>query len=269
MNEREIAIDVGEAIGHPDTGFFVRTPHRAGRKWPRWSLRPYLSDYPNLSHRWDHGGPFTMDHVREMATFINATHKQVSPGVLVFEVEDGGIRYMVSIVSPDEGKGNVSRWLDSLPTSDVIAFPEVTDLKLAQMLHRRGFVLAAGSEDDAHEDDWLPVHVRGTEVQAPIDVSKSRQWEQISEEDTQDRVLMGRPAKIPRHIRRQLERESGLPYMAEGSIVVPCNLCDEPMFLGPRQQEHRESGRLEACMMCLVQSGVDPDLIQFRHAGGK
>jgi hypothetical protein len=156
-------ITVDEAVGDPDTGYFFTTPDRPLRKWPVWSLRFHLEPYPNMCRAFDLGTLYSSveERASESLDFFSSTHKAVGPGVMVLQVEQDGIAFYPSVLSLLFQQGHVSRWLDSLDQQARIVFPEVIDLKFAQMLHRRGFELIAIAEDDAHPDDWLPCHVRG------------------------------------------------------------------------------------------------------------
>lgn len=76
-----------------------------------------------------------------------------------YAIEDGDGAIYIPIVMMDErGKGNCSRFLDSLPTNRTIKFPNVISAQLRGALERRGY-------REIHEwavefEDWVPVWVR-------------------------------------------------------------------------------------------------------------
>ena len=62
-------------------------------------------------------------------------------GVRGYTVEADGALYIPVIVAEDPGRGDVGRYLDSLPRDRVVRVPTVTSDVLEGMLRRRGFVL--------------------------------------------------------------------------------------------------------------------------------
>lgn len=154
-------VDIEWADGDPKTGVIIKVnPTRPDRVWPNWSIRPHLNDYPLMAQRFDNGGPITDASAKEAASFFAKTHVHVGHGVYVMEVKENNVRFFPSVYSEFARQGHFARWLDSLDPADAIGFPEVVDIRLAQILHRRGFQLVAINDDDAAENDWLPVHFR-------------------------------------------------------------------------------------------------------------
>jgi hypothetical protein len=101
----------------------------------------------------------------------------------------------------------------------------------------------------------------------------SKAWDEISPEtlsEYEGQILMCKPVDhgMNRQQRRALERESGAPYKAVGSIEADCMLCGERMYIGPRQQEWRNDETLECCYKCCFKGGITPDSPNIRHAGG-
>lgn len=79
-------------------------------------------------------------------------------GIDGYVVEVGGEFYIPVIMAKRPGRGDCSRWLDSLPTDRTIKVPGVMSARLRGMLERRGFVV---------EHEWaemfqemVAVHVR-------------------------------------------------------------------------------------------------------------
>lgn len=66
---------------------------------------------------------------------------ELAPGVRGYTVEEGEDIYIPLIISKDKGKGNVGRYLDSLPRDKNIKVPNVMNPLLARMLFRRGYVV--------------------------------------------------------------------------------------------------------------------------------
>lgn len=65
--------------------------------------------------------------------------KELGPGVMGYElVAEDAIQFIV-VEAVNDGNGDVSRWLDSLPTDRTYRIPAVMTPKLAEMLARRGW----------------------------------------------------------------------------------------------------------------------------------
>jgi hypothetical protein len=74
---------------------------------------------------------------------------EIFPGVFGAIVERGNYIFINVIWSATENKGNVGRYLDSLPKDKIIIFPSVVSKKLEGMLLRRGYINNRGS------DQWI------------------------------------------------------------------------------------------------------------------
>jgi hypothetical protein len=64
----------------------------------------------------------------------------IAEGVIGYTEEHDGALYVPVIYSTEPGRGNVSRYLDSLPRDRRVVVPCVISSTLAGMLVRRGFV---------------------------------------------------------------------------------------------------------------------------------
>jgi hypothetical protein len=84
--------------------------------------------------------------------------QMLAPGVRGYSVETSRGLYIPVIISVDESKGNVGRYLDSLPTDRRVVVPNVMNSLLAEMLERRGFTRAR--EFSKEFDEWMTIHER-------------------------------------------------------------------------------------------------------------
>lgn len=81
--------------------------------------------------------------------------EQVAPGVIGYLVEhDDGSLYVPLIAAVDEGRGDVGRFLDSLPTDRRVVVPNVLNDILAGMLKRRGFKNRMEMDEDGPVAVW-------------------------------------------------------------------------------------------------------------------
>lgn len=67
--------------------------------------------------------------------------EDLAPGVWGYTVRTDAALYVPLLLAECEGSGAVGRYLDALPTSETIRFPNVISRRLAGMLRRRGFRL--------------------------------------------------------------------------------------------------------------------------------
>ena len=70
----------------------------------------------------------------------------LAPGVRGYAIEKNGFAYIPMILADSEGRGDVGRFLDSLPLAVKVA--NVTSPRLRGMLERRGFQMAIEEECD-------------------------------------------------------------------------------------------------------------------------
>lgn len=80
---------------------------------------------------------------------------QLAPGVIGYEEVRGGDLYVPLIAAVDEGRGDVGRYLDSLPRDRRVVVPNVLNDILAGMLKRRGFKLRTEIDDDGPVAVWV------------------------------------------------------------------------------------------------------------------
>ncbi len=79
----------------------------------------------------------------------------VGEGVRGYTVEYDGALYIPVILADVPGRGDVGRYLDSLPHDRIIRVPTVTSDILEGMLRRRGFVLIRETAPDGeHVEVW-------------------------------------------------------------------------------------------------------------------
>ena len=76
----------------------------------------------------------------------------LAPGVEGYLVAHKGVVHYPLVLATHEGNGDVSRWLDSLPTTLTLKFPCVLSVKLQGMLMRRGFVPVTEWVDEIEEE---------------------------------------------------------------------------------------------------------------------
>ena len=76
-------------------------------------------------------------------TFMPGEEPEVAPGVraMVFDTPNG--IYIPVIIADRPGRGDVARYLDSLPATRRVVFPTVISARLRAMLERRGFELTS------------------------------------------------------------------------------------------------------------------------------
>jgi hypothetical protein len=67
--------------------------------------------------------------------------EELAPGVRGAAVRTAAALYVPLVIADVEGRGDVGRYLDGLPTSETLRFPNVISTRLAGMLARRGFRL--------------------------------------------------------------------------------------------------------------------------------
>jgi len=83
----------------------------------------------------------------------------LGPGVFGYSVETPDGLYIPIVQAERPGKGDVGRWLDSLPTDRRIVFASVYSSRLAGMLERRGWAFVV--EHDPRTDEDVPCWERG------------------------------------------------------------------------------------------------------------
>jgi len=96
-----------------------------------------------------------MAYTQEGTPILPGLEPEIVPGVkgMAFDTPEGV--YIPLIAAVNEGDGRVSAFLDALPRTRRIVFPNVLNPRLVAMLERRGFVHA---RDGGH-----PVMERGHE----------------------------------------------------------------------------------------------------------
>lgn len=104
------------------------------------------------------GAKVTITHWSKVGEAIQPGQEpEIAPGVhgVAFDMTDG--IYIPLLRAAKEGNGDVSRFLDSLPTMRRIVFPNVTNGKLRLMLQRRGFRAAWDPECECEIMERLPL----------------------------------------------------------------------------------------------------------------
>ena len=82
----------------------------------------------------------------------------LAPGVRVYAIKHDGAIYIPFIAADTPGNGDVSRFLDSLPTDVTIRVPCVINRILAAALKRRGFVETQEYAEEVGE--WVEIYER-------------------------------------------------------------------------------------------------------------
>lgn len=84
---------------------------------------------------------------------------KLAPGVLGYAVETDEALFVPAIMAERPGRGDVGRFLDSLPRDRTVKVPAVLSPRLAGMLDRRGFKRKV--EWAAEFAEYVEVWVRG------------------------------------------------------------------------------------------------------------
>jgi len=79
---------------------------------------------------------------RRARTIRPGHEPRLAPGVRGYTVWSHGELYVPLVIADHEGRGDVARYLDTLPTDRVVKFPTVVSVRLIDMLLRRGFAWA-------------------------------------------------------------------------------------------------------------------------------
>lgn len=77
--------------------------------------------------------------------------EEIAPGVRGYTIENERGLYIPVVWAVNEGNGDVSRFLDTLPRDRRVVFPTVISKRLAEMLLRRGFVWTQEWSDEFGE----------------------------------------------------------------------------------------------------------------------
>jgi hypothetical protein len=91
---------------------------------------------------------------------------ELAPGVQGYTVDTDHGLYVPLIESTEERQGNVGRYLDSLPTDRRVVVPNVINGLLADMLHRRGFILV--EEWSEQMEEMVPCWERKPDVAVDV-----------------------------------------------------------------------------------------------------
>ncbi len=89
-------------------------------------------------------------NIRKAAGYMGLD--ELADGVFGYTVEDGDSVYIPILWSENPEQGNVSRYLDSLPTDRRVVFPSVISGRLRGALERRGFVVETEWSDEIGEE---------------------------------------------------------------------------------------------------------------------
>ena len=122
------------------------------------------------------------------ATCLDCSHKELNliipgnepilaPGVRGYQIEvRKGEVYIPLIAAEEEGSGLVSQFLDALPTSVTVKFPNVVNGKFVGMLKRRGFVCLIEHCDRTDEDVavWTRMAIKGGQSDETCDAISPR-----------------------------------------------------------------------------------------------
>lgn len=85
---------------------------------------------------------------------IPGKEPSLAEGVRGYDMEHEGMLYIPLVIAETPGSGAVGRYLDALPRSRTIRFPNVMNRRLMGMLYRRGFTPIIEETKDGPVDTW-------------------------------------------------------------------------------------------------------------------